>query len=210
MRKLRKTKTLKQIERLYQEQSLDVLTIYERSKALLEIYRNVVWSLKNTADSMIYETQETYGKDLDEALIYLSTFAPEFKRQDFESGVSHLFESKWLIEIIDKSLVKIKDYPEFGEIYSAILMRCYLGKTKTKDAACMQMLNLERSCYYQRKREAITLLGVSLWGFELPRIIQELHEENLKAIYYEEIKSTIPIYTTEDLARMVEKKIKPK
>lgn len=50
---MRKTKTLKQIERLYQEQSLDVLTIYERSKALLEIYRNVIWSLKNTADSMI-------------------------------------------------------------------------------------------------------------------------------------------------------------
>ena len=73
MSKLRKTKTLKQIEQLYQEQSLDVLTIYERSKALLEIYRNVIWSLKNTADSMIYETQETYGKDLDEALIYLST-----------------------------------------------------------------------------------------------------------------------------------------
>ncbi len=210
MSKLRKTKTLKQIEQLYQEQSLDVLTIYERSKALLEIYRNVVWSLKNTADFMIYETQETYGKDLDEALIYLSTFAPEFKRQDFESGVSHLFESKWLIELIDKTLIKIKDYPEFGEIYSIILMQCYLGKTKVKDSACMQMLNLERSCYYQRKREAITLLGVSLWGFELPKIIRELHEENFKVIYFEEAKSTIPIYTTEDLARITEEKIKVK
>jgi len=208
--KLRKTKTLKQIEQLYQEQSLDVLTIYERSKALLEIYRNVVWSLKNTAEFMIYETQETYGKDLDEALIYLSTFAPEFKRQDFESGVSHLFESKWLIELIDKSLIKIKDYPEFGEIYSVILMQCYLGKTKIKDAACMQTLNLERSCYYQRKREAITLLGVSLWGFELPKIIRELHDENLKVIYLEEPKSTIPIYTTEDLTRIMEEKIKSK
>lgn len=210
MSKLRKTKTLKQIEQLYQEQSLDVLTIYERSKALLEIYRNVVWSLKNTADFMIYETQETYGKDLDEALIYLSTFAPEFKRQDFESGVSHLFESKWLIELIDKTLIKIKDYPEFGEIYSIILMQCYLGKTKVKDSACMQMLNLERSCYYQRKREAITLLGVSLWGFELPKIIRELHEENFKVIYFEEAKSTIPIYTTEDLVRITEEKIKAK
>lgn len=40
---------------------------------------NVVWSLKDTADSRIYETQETYGKDLDDLLIYLSTFAPEFK-----------------------------------------------------------------------------------------------------------------------------------
>ena len=207
---MRKTKTLKQIERLYQEQSLDVLTIYERSKALLEVYRNVVWSLKNTADFMIYETQETYGKDLDEALIYLSTFAPEFKRQDFESGVSHLFESKWLIELIDKTLIKIKDYPEFGEIYSIILMQCYLGKTITKDSACMQMLNLERSCYYQRKREAITLLGVSLWGFELPKIIRELHEENFKVIYFEEAKSTIPIYTTEDLVRITEEKIKAK
>ena len=74
----------------------------------------------------------------------------------------------------------------------------------------MQMLNLERSCYYQRKREAITLLGVSLWGFELPKIIRELHEENFKVIYFEEAKSTIPIYTTEDLVRITEEKIKAK
>ena len=207
---MRKTKTLQQIEQLYQEQRLDILPVYERSKALLEVYRNVVWSLKNTADFMIYETQETYGKDLDEALIYLSTFVPEFKRQDFESGVSHLFESKWLIELIDKSLIKIRDYPEYGEIYSTILFECYLKKTKTKDTACMQILNLERSCYYQRKREAISLLGVSLWGFELPKVIKELHEENFETIYFEEIRGKIPIYTTEELVETTEKKVKQK
>lgn len=207
---MRKTKTLLQIEQLYQEQRLDVLPIYERSKALLEVYRNVVWSLKNSADYMICETQVTYGKDLDEALIYLSTFAPEFKRQDFESRVSHLFESKWLIELIDNALVKIRDYPEYGEVYSTILFECYLGKTKTKDVACMQILNLERSCFYQRKREAISLLGVSLWGFELPKVIKELRDPNLETIYFEGAKTRIPVYTTEQLTKIVEKEVRKK
>lgn len=200
---MRKTKTLQQIEDLYHKQQLDFLPIYERAKALLEVYRNVVWSLKNKADFMVCETQATYGKDLDEALIYLSTFASDFKRQDFESKVSHLFESKWLIGLVDKALYKIKDYPEYGEVYSAILFQCYLSKVKIKDQECMRQVSLERSCYYQRKREAISLLGVSLWGFELPKVLKQLKEDNL-------IKDTekrgmkIPVYTTEQLTRIIE------
>lgn len=62
-------------------------------------------------------------------------------------------------------------------------MQCYLGKAKTKDAAYLRDVEPRKKLLLPAKREAITLLGVSLWGFELPRIIR-LHEED-KAIYYE-------------------------
>ena len=48
---LRKTKMMKQIEGLYDQHNLEYLATYEKAKAVLSIYRNVVWSLKNTAVS---------------------------------------------------------------------------------------------------------------------------------------------------------------
>ena len=32
----------------------------------------------------------------------------------------------------------------------------------------LDLLNMERSTFYDRKREAILLLGVSLWGYAIP------------------------------------------
>ena len=39
------------------------------------------------------------------------------------------------------------------------------------------MLNLERSFLYERKREAVMLLGVALWGFAIPEF-KNIFKEN--------------------------------
>lgn len=171
---MRKSKMLKRIENMYEQQNLEFLPTFEKSKIILELYRDVVWSLKNRVGYLVCESQETYGKDLDAAFIYLASFSSESKRREFESRVSRLFESKWLIELIDKAMSMIKDYPEHGKTYYQILTHCYLQEQKCKDEVIMQKVCLERTSYYQRKREAISLLGVSLWGFELPRLLNEL------------------------------------
>lgn len=33
----------------------------------------------------------------------------------------------------------------------------------------LELLNMERSTFYDRKKEAIMLLGVSLWGYAIPQ-----------------------------------------
>lgn len=178
---LRKSKMMQQIEELYQHQNLEYLDTYEKAKAVLSIYRNVVWSLKNTADNMVCETMATYGKDLDTALVYLSEFAPTDKKKDFEAKVNRLFETKWLIGVIDNALEKIADYPEYGEVYSKILFHYYLSKDKKNDDGCMVYINLERTSYYQRKKEAISLMGIALWGYSLPTLLHEIHKgENIE------------------------------
>lgn len=200
---MRKTKVLKKIESMYQDQRLDFLPTYDRAKTLLEVYRNVVWSLKNSAEYIVSESTTSYGKDLDTALIYLSSFVSEKKRQDFESKVTHLFESRWLIGLVDRALEKIYDYPEYGKTYYTILKHCYLNEKKSRDEVVMHLIRLERSSYYQRKREAISLLGVSLWGFELPKVLNELHELGEEAVDLTVKKVRLPIYSEKQIKLLV-------
>lgn len=192
---MKKTKMMQEIERMYGEVELEYLPTFEKAKTILSTYRNVVWSIKSTADNILCESHATYGKDLDVALLFLSDFAPEYARRDFEEKVGYLFESKWLIGIIDNALARIADYPIHGKTYFSILYHYYLSKDKYDDNQCMRLSNLERTCYYQRKKEAIALMGISLWGFALPTLLKELKDNprNIKSLERQGHK--IPVYS---------------
>lgn len=188
-----------EIERMYNDMDLEFLPTFEKAKTVLSIYRNVVWSIKNTADNILCESHATYGKELDTALLFLSEFAPEYKKQEFEDKVNYLFESKWLIGIIDNALKKISDYPVYGKIYFSIIYHYYLSKERYDDNQCMYITKLERTCYYQRKKEAISLMGISLWGFALPNLLKEI-ERNPNQKY--PTSRLLPVYTSEGITRV--------
>lgn len=165
------TKAMQFIEVQAQNFNLNTKQLYTQTKSLLMLYRNVVWSVKNRADNLRNEISGTYGMQLNTALTYLSDFAPDRTREDFESTVNNLFQSRWLIRLLDIGLQYVYDYPIFGETYAEILKLRFLDEVKRNDNTVSEMLSLERSTYYDRKKEAILLLGISLWGFVIPNAI---------------------------------------
>lgn len=54
-------------------------------------------------------------------------------------------------------------FPEFGKLYYDILQMAYFEKDKKSDQEILEKLNLERSTYYRRTKEAILLCGVLIW-----------------------------------------------
>ncbi len=165
------TKAMQFIEIQAQYFNLDSKQLYSQTKSLLMLYRNVVWSVQNRANNLQNEISGTYGMQLNTALMYLSDFAPDRAKEDFEITVSNLFQSHWLIKLIDLALIYVYDYPIYGEIYANILKLRFLEEAKRNDSAVSEMLSLERSTYYDRKKEAILLLGISLWGFVIPNAL---------------------------------------
>ena len=149
---MKKSKTIMEIERMYNDMDLEFLPTFEKAKTVLSIYRNVVWSIKNTADNILCESHATYGKELDTALLFLSEFAPEYKKQEFEDKVNYLFESKWLIGIIDNALKKISDYPVYGKIYFSIIYHYYLSKERYDDNVCTSQNLREPAIIKEKKR----------------------------------------------------------
>ncbi|MDY6084158.1 MAG: hypothetical protein SPI25_02750 [Dialister sp.] len=168
---------MKEIERMYGERGLAYLPTYEKAKAVLSVYRHVVWAIKARSGMMLCEAVASYGKDPDSALTFLETFAPEQTKNDFQARVTHLFETRWLIDLINQAMEKIGEYPMHGATYRTIIYHYFLAEEKETDEGLMRRLHLERTCYYQKKKEAIALIGVAVWGYALPTLLHELKEE---------------------------------
>ena len=159
---------------MYSTLGLDKEKVWHKTKAVLSLYRKVVWSLQDSATFYVNDSVETYGKSFEKALIILYDFEPIEKKKDFEVKVTYLFETKWLIDLIDKALVKIRSYPDQGELYFNIIHNTYLKEKKIFDVDCMALVNMEKTMYYQRKKEAIYLMWIALWGYAISDLKQEM------------------------------------
>ena len=88
----------------------------------------------------------------------------------FEERIRSLFETKWIIELVDMAMLKIREYPDKGALYCEIISKAYLNRFKYRESEMLEVLNMERSTYYDRKKEAILLFGLSLWGTAIPKL----------------------------------------
>ena len=150
----------KSIRKMYEQLNLNQSDIFSKTKLLLSVYRDVVWiTLSESA---------RVNEELVSAFLYLELFAPDTEKQEFESRISALFENKWMVDLIDTAMAKIYDYHNNGRLYHEIISKSYLTAFRYSESELLDLLNMERSTFYDRKREAILLLGVSLWGYAIP------------------------------------------
>lgn len=161
------TKATKSINRMYEQMNLDQNEILHKTRLLLSVYRDVVWATLTEAEC-VKEDIYYFGEELDEALVYLENFAPDIERDAFEARITSLFENKWMIALVDKAMGKVYEYHNNGRLYHEILSKCYLTAFRYTEVEVLELMNLERSTFYDRKREAILLLGISLWGYAIP------------------------------------------
>ena len=155
------------IKNICSSKSIDEMTLYAKSKLLLEIYRDICWDTADYAaqirEEAIYD-YELCSNDLNAALLYLENFAPTEKKDRFAARVQSLFEVKWMIEIVDHAVMKVRAFPCTGELYASMLSAYYLTNFPLTEAEMMDEFGLERSTLYRRKREAIKVFGLAIWG----------------------------------------------
>ena len=148
--------------------SIDEEKVYYKAKLLLKIYRDVIWSIEDRIAEIEEEYYELSSNKLKEALDYLEDYDTNINKKNLEENLCCILKSKSIIEIIDKSLVKIKSYPDYGEMYFNILYKQYIAKYKHSEKEIIYHLNCERTTFYKRKKEAIKLMGIVLWGYVIP------------------------------------------
>src|SRR5574344_166813 len=148
---------------------IDEKQLYDKSKLILSKYRDLCWQTREDADDTIADLCVCASSDLDGALVYLETFAPEKEKDIFETRVKHLFDIRWMVDIVDAAMVKTRDYPYGGEMYSEIISKCYLTRWKYVERDLLEVLNIDRSRFYDKKKEAILLFGIALFGTAIPK-----------------------------------------
>lgn len=166
---------------MYSRLRLDEKTTFAKTKMILSIYRDVVWAASSRADELAMASHEELSYDLGAALMYLNDFAPTEQRQAFEDKVSGLFETKWYIELIDTAMIKLHDYHMNGMLYYEILSKVYVSVLRYSEADMLELLSLERSAFFDRKKEAIMVFGVALWRHAIPRIQEIINDMSMEA-----------------------------
>ena len=63
----------------------------------------------------------------------------------------------------------------------------YLGKFPYTEAEMMEELNLERSSYYRRKKEAVIVFGLAIWGGSIDDLRQIMLGGKLQQMTFEEM-----------------------
>jgi hypothetical protein len=121
--------------------------------------------------------------DIDRALEYLKTYSSMVEKSDFERNLRTLFDSRWMVELVDDAMIQVKEFPDNGDQYFEIISKFFLSKFKYCESELLEVLKLERSSYYDRKKEAILVFGLALWGTVIPRIERLLSEDDCSDAY---------------------------
>lgn len=143
--------------------------VFHKAKLLLKLYKDVVWRLEETIYDVDAQAYELGGRRISELMEFLSyEFQGDMDKRQVEQRLMNIEETKVLIDIIDKALIKLKAYPEYGELYFEIITKQYIYKKRYTEREMLEIINVERTMFYKRKKEAINLMGVILWGYILP------------------------------------------
>lgn len=147
---------------------------YHNANQLLRIYSDVVWNNVEAYTDVIRECNDTYGLPNYKGLEILAEIGEEEKAIELKERLMNVAENKIIIDAIERALLHVKDYKHNGEIYYDIIYKNFFVKYKYTEDDLLDELKMSRSTYYRKRKEAIHLFGVSLWGFIIPKVLKSL------------------------------------
>ena len=144
---------------------------YHKAKLLLKLYRTVVWRVSSDLYEIQDRSVEWGSSHITDLINYLDLdFDEHTDKQKATERLRSICETKDLVDIVDHALLKMRTYPVHGELYYQILTKQYISLYNMTEQELLTELCLERSTFYRRKKEALNLIGVILWGFILPEL----------------------------------------
>ena len=173
----RKSSAMQSIETMCASQNFDASQLQAKAKLLLSSYRCVCWSALGTCQLGNEDSFYLSDEDIEKAIDYLNGFSPTEPKDVFERNLKRLFDTRWMVELVDSAMIQVKEFPATGEEYFEILSKFFLGKFKYSEADLLDVLRMERSRYYDRKKEAVLIFGLALWGTVLPKVKIIIDEE---------------------------------
>jgi len=147
---------------------------YHNANLLLNIYSSAVWNTRETVDNLLYEHSEAYASNDISGLHSLVSMYENKDTRQIEEKLRCVAHNKLIIDLVERCVLHVRDYPRYGNLYYEILNKNFFVKYPYTEAEITDALSLSRSTYYRRRKEAITTFGISLWGYVLPNVLTAL------------------------------------
>lgn len=102
---------------------------------------------------------------------YEVNYVSESDIKEFRLRAKSAMQTKEMMSLIRQSIIKVKEYPKHGEMYYKILDLKYLNYFQYCEEEILDQINVDRSTYFRKKKEAMYLLGYTLFGLVIPNYI---------------------------------------
>ena len=175
----RKTLAMQEIEQSCASHDLDVNELLGKSRLLLKIYRTIHWSALGINKLGVDDSYFIPMEAMERALNYLNDFPPDEKPMVLERKLRELFDPRWIVELMESSLIQVNLFPNKGNIYYEILQKMYFSSNTYTESDLLTVLKFERSRFYELKKEAFLVFGLALWGTVIPKIGAMIEDEPL-------------------------------
>ena len=164
------TNVMPRIKSLCESLRVDENEILIKARLLISLYHEIVWgSLKNGNPGTAGTNEKKYA----EAVTYLSVFPSTVEKKELQHNLLNIFQAEWYEELLMGALNYVSLYKHNSVLYTRILNECYFLERTCSDKELYGSLIIERSSYFKRKKEAILLFGVALWGIAIPKRINQ-------------------------------------
>lgn len=177
----KQSKTMRTIVAMCMSQNHDPDELYKKAKLMLNAYRQVCWASFGFCQDYQEESFAVSNEEIERALKFLEEYPSDIDGTIFSNKMKNVMDPKWLMELIDDTMLQVREYPDRGDLYFEIISKAYLNRFKYVETDIIDLLSVERSCYYDRKKEAIMVFAVSLWGTIIPKIGNMIYDINLNS-----------------------------
>ncbi|MGO1819776.1 MAG: hypothetical protein ACTH0S_08830, partial [Senegalia sp. (in: firmicutes)] len=137
-------------------------------KILLGLYRKVNFRVQERIKTLEAETYESKRKHLEDLVVSLLEIDTNINHEKFEDQLIGINESLTLLQIMDKALERLRNYPGNEELYANIVELRFFHKEVYSHEAIIRKVNMSRSSYYRHLPKAIQSYGVMLFGYAFP------------------------------------------
>lgn len=142
---------------------LEEQNLYKRARLLLSSCGSLCWSRPNGYEFAKDPFADKEALNTHLAFDYLRGFSETESKREFVTRVAKLMDVRLLQEIVNHALIRVREFPVFGKIHFEILSKCYLSSAGYREDDILFAMDIERSRYYDRKKEAIMLFGIAFW-----------------------------------------------
>ncbi len=153
---------------------------YHNAKALLKIYRSILWQLQhNLSDADLESLDMGYGHIHQALDLLASGLEDEQGLVNLQSQCKNMLFTRALISLTDRALIALKQYPAGGERLFDLLNRLYILEYPYSETELLESMDISRRTFYRAKKTALSMFGTILWGYMLPAILSGIDDTQM-------------------------------
>jgi len=164
--------SMKEIQMLCNSFRLEQNIVLMRMEHLIDNYEEVVWANTDTVRVKDAGWKMNSDRTSDQAIAYIRDFDPNENRRIIHKEMLKLFEARWLKNLFETVMERVKASPLTKPEY-VIILNNFWSDERIKPYDYQKNLHIGKTTYNERRKEAILLFGIVLWGRVIPGLSQK-------------------------------------